>query len=497
MKSLTLPFIYTKEARTGVSPKKNHVRLRIFSFADKSSAEKILKKEVMSWRKNSVQELKPNEFFKFDGNSGYEWVLVLGKSAERSSHHGKLEESNYSRLRDLSGQWFQQIKNYGKFTAKVETFGLSEEDLKGVVVGLNLAAYTYKGSVSEKSLEALPQIKMGKEFTGAVLLEAEALAKGVNLARHLVNSPPNFANPETLSTFIKKEFSKGFEIEVWNTEKLSREKMGLLLGVGEGAAVPPRLVILKYKPRGSNDQPIALVGKGITFDTGGLDIKPSSGMRLMKKDMGGAAALIGLASWIRDTRFPSPVNIYLAFAENSVDGKSMRPSDVLTARSGATVEIHNTDAEGRLILADAIDVALDSKPQVLIDVATLTGAIKVALGSELAGLFSNDDQTSESIERAAQASGDLCWRMPLMNKYWGSSQSPFADFVNAVDGFGGAITAALFLEKFVKNTPWAHLDIYAWADRAQGALSQSGGSGQGVQMLAQWLSNKVKNQRLR
>jgi leucyl aminopeptidase len=292
--------------------------------------------------------------------------------------------------------------------------------------------------------------------------------------------------------------------------------MGLHLAVGQGALHGPRMIHLKYRPKKtsssklassksaasksvggkSNSKPIAFVGKGITFDSGGLDIKPSSGMRLMKKDMGGAAAVLGVALWAELSQINLDLDFYIGLAENAVDQKSFRPSDVVTARNGMSVEIHNTDAEGRLVLADLLDVAVTKagvdEPEIVIDVATLTGAIKVALGADLAGLFSNSDQLSDEIQSAGQKAGDLNWRMPLYLKYTHGMSSSFADIVNAIDGFGGAITAALFLEKFVRNKPWAHLDIYAWNDKNSGSLSFSGGNGQAVQCLVQFLKSKIK-----
>lgn len=495
MKSIKMPLVYTKLRIPPKALKKPlqsqmQLRLRVFSFEQKALAEKIISKEASTWQKKSIERLKPNELFKFESKTGFEWILIFSKKSNISSHSGQLEESEYGLARDLSGQWFLQTKGLSSQMAKVETFGLNTSQLKGIVAGINIAAYSFKGTLNEKPFEAFSGISFSKEFTSEILVEGESLAKAVNLARHLVNLPPNYCNPQTISDFVKTEFSKDFKIEVWNEAQLKKEGMGLLLGVGAGSNTPPRLVVLKYSPKGFKGRPIALVGKGITFDTGGLDIKPSAGMRLMKKDMGGAAALVGVASWLRDHKYKKAVNVYLALAENSVDANSIRPSDVLTARNGLKVEIHNTDAEGRLVLADAIDVALDSKPEVLVDVATLTGAIKVALGGDLAGLFSNDDKTAHEFEIASQAAGDLSWRMPLFSRYWSAASSPFADFVNAIDGFGGAITAALFLEKFVKNTPWVHLDIYAWADRASGPLSSAGGSGQSVQMLVTWLESR-------
>jgi leucyl aminopeptidase len=255
-------------------------------------------------------------------------------------------------------------------------------------------------------------------------------------------------------------------------------------------------VHLRYRPaKKSKRKPLAFVGKGITFDTGGLDIKPSSGMRLMKKDMGGAASVIATALWVAESAYEHPCDFYLALAENAVDAEAFRPSDVFTARNGLRVEIDNTDAEGRLVLADGLDVAVTQKgadePECVIDVATLTGAIKVGLGAEIAGLFSNDDELANALTRAGHRAGDLNWRMPLYDKYFASLSSPFADFKNSGEGFGGAITAALFLQKFVRAKKWAHLDVCAWTDKAQGALQATGGSGQPVQCLIEFLESQA------
>ena len=267
--------------------------------------------------------------------------------------------------------------------------------------------------------------------------------------------------------------------------------MNLLLATGGGAAHSPCLVHIRYRPS-KKSKPVALVGKGITFDSGGLDIKPASGMRLMKKDMGGAAAVFGATLWAARARAPQAIDTYLSLAENAVGSHSFRPGDVYTSRSGQSVEISNTDAEGRLVLADAIDVAVTAKdkPAAVVNVATLTGAIKVGLGAGLAGLFSNHSPLADRLRSRFWRAGDPVWIMPLYQKYRPSMASTFADMVNSVEvPFGGAITAALFLESFVKGVPWAHLDIYAWKDSSEGAWSESGGSGQAVMGLIDWLGS--------
>ena len=271
--------------------------------------------------------------------------------------------------------------------------------------------------------------------------------------------------------------------------------MGLLLAVGLAADAGPRLVHLRYRPANAPEgaRPVAIVGKGVTFDSGGLDIKPASGMRLMKKDMGGSAAAVAVMKWAERTELPLPLDIYVALAENAIGSRAFRPGDVVMARSGLTIEISNTDAEGRLVLADALDVALtqekEEMPGMIINIATLTGAIKVGLGAEIAGLFANNDHLADVLSEAGVATGDLMWRMPLFQPYRAQLKSASADMMNSAEGgFGGAITAALFLESFVGQTPWAHLDVYAWKDGASGAWTEGGGNGQPVQALCEALT---------
>ncbi|MFZ4404914.1 MAG: leucyl aminopeptidase family protein, partial [Pseudobdellovibrionaceae bacterium] len=323
-----------------------------------------------------------------------------------------------------------------------------------------------------------------------------SIAQAVNLARYLVSLPPNLLNPKTFVDRAQNlTWPSTVKIETWDHLRLKKENMNLHLAVGQGAEHPSRLLKIQYRPaKAQSKKPIAFVGKGVTFDTGGLDLKPSSAMRLMKKDMGGAATVLALAYWVAESQYPLPCDFYVGLAENSVGEKSFRPSDVYTARNGKTVEIDNTDAEGRLVLADVLDVAVTSAadPDVVIDVATLTGAIKVALGVDIAGLFCNDEGLSAELQKAGRHSGDPNWPMPMPDKMMSSLASSFADFKNSGDGFGGAITAALFLKQFVRNKKWAHLDIYAWNDKSQGALTSVGGKRQGVQCLIHYLQAQIK-----
>jgi len=467
----------------------------------RSKVGELIRSHSPAWQIGVLSEQSEREVVHFAGVQGPVWIFCRRSlSSVPTPHSGRLDDSDYSWYRDQAGTILGYAKAYHVSQLLISVHQASSAAELGFFVGLGLSAYSYKGALAETG-DLAPQIfavRDGGTFDPDLRAQAGALVESVNLARHLVNAPPNFANPETLAALAQQFFgSKSpVKLQVWDAARLAKEGMGLHLGVGQGSAVPPCLLHLSYRPKGkgrSNDAPIAFVGKGVTFDSGGLDIKPSSGMRLMKKDMGGAASLFGLAQWVQLRKPSIPIDIYLGLAENSVDAHSMRPSDVLTARNGLRVEIHNTDAEGRLVLADALDVAVTAKganrPRMVIDVATLTGAIKVGLGGEIAGLFANDDQLADQLNRAGAEMGEPNWRMPLYQRYNRGMDSAFADLVNAVDGFGGAITAALFLEKFVKGCPWAHMDIYGWNDKPMGPLTFSGGNGQPVQTLVRFLES--------
>ncbi|MCB0411414.1 MAG: leucyl aminopeptidase family protein, partial [Bdellovibrionales bacterium] len=311
-------------------------------------------------------------------------------------HSYDLSPDPFTRVKGLSGVFFSFMEEY-----KVDHVEVHLGDVPGFYeafsVGWEIANYQFK--FAEQGSASLKTFSLAKAVAKNLsLVEAgKVLGQSVNLARHLVNLPPNKLYPESYANALKGMFSgPGIKVEVYTDADLKREKMHLHLAVGQGSEHPPRLVHLQYRNKKSKGAPWAFVGKGITFDSGGLDIKPSSGMRLMKKDMGGSAALVGFANWVIEQKIPQDMDFYFAMAENSVGSRSFRPGDIVKARSGLSVEIHNTDAEGRLVMADAIDFAVSApgknKPTLLVDVATLTGAIKVGLGSEVAGLFANGEE---------------------------------------------------------------------------------------------------------
>ncbi|MBB4017177.1 hypothetical protein [Chelatococcus sp. GW1] len=320
--------------------------------------------------------------------------------------------------------------------------------------------------------------------------ELARIAEAVTLGRDLVNTPTNDLGPDGIEEAIRALGTRfGAEVRTIVGDELLKQNLPMIHAVGRASAVPPRLVDLTW---GAADAPkITLVGKGVAFDTGGLDIKPSSAMLLMKKDMGGAAAAIALAQMIMDARLPVRLRLLVPAVENAISGAAFRPGDILQSRKGITVEIGNTDAEGRLILADALALADEEAPELIVDFATLTGAARVALGPDLPPLFTRDEGLAGDLQRLGLAVNDPLWRLPLWGAYDSMLESKVAQVNNVSSGgFAGAITAALFLQRFVeKATAYAHLDIYAWNPSTKPGRPE-GGEVQGARALYAYLRER-------
>ena len=318
----------------------------------------------------------------------------------------------------------------------------------------------------------------------------EIVGQAINLARELANTPPSEKCPARLAEQIRTMASDaGLAVQVWDETRIRQERFGGLLGVAAGSANPPSFVILDHR-RGGEAPPLALVGKGVTFDSGGLSLKPSASMEDMKSDMTGAA--IVAATMQAAARLDLPINVtgYLALTENMTGGNAMKLGDVLTMRNSKTVEVLNTDAEGRLILADALSFAAENRPARILDLATLTGACMVALGPKVAGLFSNDEDFCASLLSACRQTGERAWRLPLDDDYKEQLKSGVADLKNVGGKWGGAITAAKFLEQFVDGKPWIHLDIAgpSWSD-SENTTRDAGGTGCFVRTLVKLLES--------
>ncbi|HPY41400.1 MAG TPA: leucyl aminopeptidase family protein [Thiolinea sp.] len=337
----------------------------------------------------------------------------------------------------------------------------NDEDLVQMMIGWGLGNYHFE------------QFRHSEGFTKPLLYVSQdaarvnAVVEAINLVRNLINMPANHLMPQDLED-VTRQLAEvhGAEVTVITGSALLKENFPTIHAVGRASVHAPRLIELNW---GNQDDPlISLVGKGVCFDTGGLDIKPSSNMRLMKKDMGGAAHVLGLAKLIMHLELPVCLQLLIPAVDNAISGDAFRPGDVIHTRLGKTVEIDNTDAEGRLILCDALAYAAESDPDVIIDFATLTGAARVAMGTEIPAFFANDRSLMQKLQAASTVSNDLIWNLPLHKPYLEKLTSSVADLSNSGDSYGGAITAALFLNEFVPaRIPWAHFDVMAWNLRAR------------------------------
>ncbi|TCU11010.1 leucyl aminopeptidase [Rhizobium sullae] len=413
-------------------------------------------------------------------------VIGLGKAEELTAHDWL----------KAGGTAASKIKSVEKATIFIDAPGV-DIDAKiaaDFALGILLRGYsfdTYKTKKTDDEDKANGKATKVTIITAAAagatkaFADSEVVADGVNLARDLVNEPPNVLGPVEFAAKAKQLEKLGVEVEILTEREMKRLGMGALLGVAQGSARPPRLAIMQWKGGKAKQRPVAFVGKGVVFDTGGISIKPAAGMEDMKGDMGGAAAVTGLMHVLAARKAAVNAVGIIGLVENMPDGNAQRPGDIVTSMSGQTIEVINTDAEGRLVLCDALWYCNDRfKPQFMINLATLTGAVVVALGSVHAGLFSNDDALASRLTEAGLSTSEKVWRMPLGKEYDKMIDSKFADMKNTGGRYAGSITAAHFLKRFVQDTPWAHLDI---AGTAMGSpldeINQSWGSGFGVRLL--------------
>ena len=379
--------------------------------------------------------------------------------------------------------------------AELPARAMRGDEAADLALGARLRAYEFD-RYKTKRKEDEPEKPQRRDVTIAVAdvagarrayAERAALGDGVTLARDLVNEPANVLYPEEFARRARQLKKLGVAVEVLDVPALRKLGMNALLGVGQGSAHESRVVVMRWNGGRKGDAPVAFIGKGVCFDTGGISIKPSASMEDMKGDMAGAACVTGLMHALAARRARVNVVGLVGLVENMPDGKAQRPGDIVTSMSGQTIEIVNTDAEGRLVLGDVIWYAARRfKPKIMVDLATLTGAIIVALGHEYAGMFANDDQLAERLSKAGEATGELVWRMPLAKEYDKLIDSKFADMKNTGGSrSAGAITAAHFIKRFVDDkTPWAHLDIAGTGfDSRQTDINRSWGSGWGVRLL--------------
>ena len=417
---------------------------------------------------------------------------------------GKPGDSAAEALQLAAGTAWRKLRTAGVQTLAVEVpdGDSPEQSIRAIAEGIYAADYesdTHKSANrKQSSLEnvvlAIPEIVDDPDLAKSAqqgLDRAMAISYGRLQARKLVNEPANLLGPRELARRAKVLTEKaGLACEILDKDRLAELRMGALLGVAQGSVEPPVMIVVRYSPPAPEqgavpDQHLGLVGKAVTFDTGGISIKPSKGMHLMKGDMGGGAAVIGAMLAIARLRPAIPVTGVVPSVENMPGGRAQRPGDVVTSRSGKTIEVLNTDAEGRLILADALTYAQELGCTHLVDLATLTGAIMVALGEEITGLFGNDDEWRRKVEEAGKSACEPIWPMPAGPKYSKLLKSPIADLANIGPRWGGACTAAAFLGHFAEDVPWAHLDIAgtAWYEKEQ-PHAAAGPSGTPVGTLA-------------
>ena len=403
------------------------------------------------------------------------------------------------KLEVLSGKILMHLekKKINDVSVLFEENGISNKRnfLYSICRGFVLKDYKFEKyrSVSKKE-HNVKSIKLCNELSSAdqkYVLSCANNSKGVFLTRDLVSEPANILYPEKFVDFCKVMKKAGVSLEIFDEKKLKKLKMNALLGVAQGSRRPARVLIMKWKGKDSPfNNPLAFVGKGVTFDTGGISLKPSGGMEDMKWDMGGAAVVAGLLYTLALRKAKANVVGIVGLVENMPDGNAQRPGDVVKSLSGQTIEVLNTDAEGRLVLADILWYINERfKPKFMIDLATLTGAIIVALGERYAGLFSNDDSLAKKILEASSETGELSWRLPMDEEFDKLLNCQIADMKNITGTRGaGSITAAQFLKRFVKNTPWAHLDIagVTWSKKDSN-FSRPGGTGFGVKLLDEFV----------
>lgn len=430
--------------------------------------------------------------------SGVERLLVFG--AGKADDKAATTGPGYL---DRGGSLMARLAGTKAEKISVVLDTLEPDAIAQIAAGLRLRHYKFDKYKTKKSGDnngdgpnslSITLHVSDKTATDKAIADRLATVEGTLLARDLVNEPPNTLGPVEFANIASEMSALGVEVEVLTPKEMEKLGFGALLAVGQGSVRPSRLAIMQWHGGKKKDAPIAFVGKGVIFDTGGISIKPGGGMEDMKGDMGGAAAVTGLMKTVAMRKAKANIIGIIGLVENMPDGNAYRPGDILTSMSGQTIEVVNTDAEGRLVLADALWYTQDRfKPKFMVNLATLTGAVMVGLGQEYAGLFSNDDELATNLFDAGTASGEKVWRLPLAPAYDKLIDSRFADMKNTGGRYGGSITAAQFLKRFVNDVPWAHLDIAGAAFATPPNETNSGwAAGFGVALLDQMIRDKYE-----
>ena len=478
---------YTNSARL------NNLSGTIIFFANKKFEIKNLSNllnssQVNLFKKNLKNNTKKKEIFSFDLSHNQK-IIIYSVKINNDSY-----EKNGAKLYGfLKNENLSKIYIYGDTIENSNNIKCLHE----LIHGMKLKSYTFDKYLTKKNSEILNINIMSKKKIDLKLIKnLSAIEKGVNFTKDLVSEPGNVLHPDEYARRLKQLNKIGLKITVYNTNKLKKMKCNALLGVGQGSSRGSYIVTMEWRGNKKQKKPLAFVGKGVCFDTGGISLKPARFMEDMTYDMAGSAVVVGLLKSLALRKAKVNAVGVVGLVENMVSGNAQRPGDIVKSFSGKTIEVLNTDAEGRLVLADAITFTEKKfKPNFIIDLATLTGAIVVALGSEFAGLFSNDDKLSKQLFDAGNKVDEKVWRLPLHKNYDKLMNSKNADMqnINYVGG-AGSTTAAQFLQRFIINkTPWAHLDIAGMAfSKYAGSLNSSGATGYGVRLLDKFVEENYE-----
>lgn len=496
-----MEFQYTK----AISPEMNADAYVFFSFKD----EALLQKKLQSIQKELQVTIDKNALSDFTGKDTQVNVYYAGDKRIILSGLGKKEKYNLEVLRNSTARAAKYAEGIKLSSIAVEILKASGkvEDVIGaeteaIILGL-YKFNKYKKDKKDENNEGKKEITSVILFGDAgqpnkinkVIADAQALAEAVNFTRDLGNEPSNVMYPEEFSRIIAAEGKTGnFEVKIFNKSELTKMKMGGILGVGQGSMREPRLAMLRYNGGKAKDKPIVIVGKGVTFDTGGISIKPAAGMENMKMDMNGGAAVAGIFKALGQLKLKINVIGLIPMAENMPDGAAFKPGDILTAYNGMTIEVQNTDAEGRLLLADALAYADQFEPKYIVDMATLTGAALVALGHTATIAVTNDDSLYKKLERAGKETHERLWQLPSWDDYDKLIDSDVADVCNiGVGRVAGSITAGMFLKRFVNENKWCHLDIAGtgMAPKQMSEYVPKYSTGVGVRLITRFLMNEI------
>ncbi len=442
---------------------------------------------------------------RFDGKPGQQAFVVLpkGSSAKRAVlvGAGQAKGRDGRALEKIGAMAYKAQANSG--FKSVDLHVAKSADATRIALGAKLAAYRFDDYRTKMKDEDKPSLSTFNLVTDdpkearSAFKQLDAAAEGTYLARDLVNMPPNDLYPGSYADKIKELEAHGLEIEILGEKELAKLGMNSMLGVGQGSVKESKLGIMRWMSGKKDEAPVALVGKGVTFDTGGISLKPGAGMEDMRGDMGGSAAVVGTMLALAKRKAKANVVGLVGLVENMPDGDAIRPGDILKSASGQTIEVQNTDAEGRLVLCDVLWYTQKHyKPAAIVDLATLTGAIVIGLGHHHAGLFTNNDKLSDQLTKAGLSEGERVWRMPLGPEYDRQLKSKFADMRNIGGRAAGSITAAQFLQRFIEEgTTWAHLDIagVAWVEGEKAPTDPSWASGFGPRLLDRWIADNYES----